>query len=82
MLPHGITNKMPSLFFYKILFYCHLGIAIFYTSGGLLVFSSAVVNGRFYEGMTLNEPIFWLWILYVIIITLLPFTYMLFKIKK
>ncbi len=78
----GITNKMLSLFFYKTLFYCHLAIAIFYTSGGLLIFSSAITKSPLYQVMTLNEPIFWLWILYVIIVSLLPFTYMLFKIKK
>lgn len=68
-------------FFSKKIFYVHLGIAIFYTAGGLFIFGSAVIRNRMYEGMTINEPIFWLWIIYVIIISLLPFTFTLSKIK-
>jgi len=69
-------------FFSKKIFYIHLSVAIFYTGGGLFIFGSAFINGKIYAGMTLNETIFWLWILYVITITLLPFTFILPKVKR
>lgn len=66
----------------KKIFYIHLGVAIFYTCAGFFVFGSAFLNGNVFSGMTRNETIFWLWILYVIVITLLPFTFTLSKINK
>lgn len=76
-----MNHQHLSFFFLKKIFYINFGIAITYTAGGLLVFGSSVLTGRFYDGMTLNETIFWLWVLYVIIITMLPFSFILPKIK-
>lgn len=79
MSTHGTIHNLS--FFSKKIFYINFSVALIYTIGGLFVFGSSVVNGRFYEGMTINETIFWLFIFYVVIVSLLPFSFTLHKIK-
>lgn len=82
ILRSGLACLMSISFFSKKIFHIHLGIAIFYTAGGLFIFGSSFISGKIYNGMTLNETIFWLWIMYIIIISLLPFSFILPKIKN